>query len=163
MSTRGPKPKPTELKKVQGNPGHRPLNQAQPKPKMAVKKPRGMQPIAQRLWDEYVPELSRLQVLTGVDSAAFRLMAEHFGFAVQAAKLLQEKGLTVATDEGVKKNPLAQIFKDNSLAFKAYASEFGMTPSSRTRLKMPAEAEQLSLAEQLFQAVAQSVEVVDEQ
>lgn len=163
MSTRGPKPKPTELKKIQGNPGHRPLNQAQPKPKTVVKKPRGMQPIAQRLWDEYAPELERLQVLSGVDSAAFRLMAEHYGFAVQAAKALHEQGLTVEGDEGVKKNPVAQIFKDNSLAFKNYAAEFGLTPSSRTRLQMPAEAEQLSLAEQLFQVVAQSVEVADEQ
>lgn len=163
MSTRGPKPKPTELKKVQGNPGHRPLNQQQPKPKTPVKRPRGMQPLAKKLWDEYAPELARLEILTGVDSAAFRLMAEHFGFAVQAARELHEAGLTVETKEGTKKNPLAQVFKDNSLAFKAYAAEFGMTPSSRTRLKMPAEAEQLSLAEQLFQAVAQSVEVVDEQ
>lgn len=161
MSTRGPKPKPTELKKIQGNPGKRPLNQGQPKPKVAVKKPRGMQPLARKLWDEYAPELARLEILTGVDSAAFRLMAEHFGFALQAAKQMQEAGLTVASDEGIKKNPLAQIFKDNSLAFKAYAAEFGLTPSSRTRLKVAPEGEQLSLAEQLFQAVAQSVEVVD--
>jgi P27 family predicted phage terminase small subunit len=124
-----------------------------------------MQPIARKFWDEYGPELERLEILTGVDSAAFRLMAEHFGFAVQAAKQLQAEGLTVETKlEGVKKNPVAQIFKDNSLAFKSYASEFGMTPSSRTRLKMAPEAEQLSLAEQLFQAVAQTVvEVVDEE
>lgn len=161
MSTRGPKPKPTELKKIQGNPGKRALNQAQPRPKTAVKKPRGMQPVAQKLWDEYAPELERLQVLTGVDSAAFRLMAEHYGFAVQAARLLQQSGLTVESGDGVKKNPLAQVFKDNSLAFKNYAAEFGLTPSSRTRLQMPAEAEQLSLAEQLFQAVAQSVEVTE--
>lgn len=162
MSKRGPKPKPTELKKVQGNPGKRALNKQEPKPQTPVKRPRGMQPIAQRLWDEYAPELERLQVLTGVDSAAFRLMAEHYGFAVQAARLLQQGGLTVETGDGVKKNPVAQVFKDNSLAFKAYAGEFGLTPSSRTRLQMPAEAEQLSLAEQLFQAVAQSVEVASD-
>lgn len=119
-----------------------------------------MQPIARKFWDEYASELERLQILTGVDSAAFRLMAEHFGFAVQAAKQLQAEGLTVETaKEGVKKNPLAQIFKDNSLAFKSYAAEFGLTPSARTRLRMEPEGEQLSLAEQLFKAV---VEVVDE-
>lgn len=157
MSTRGPKPKPTELKRVQGNPGHRPLNQS-PKPGLSVKKPRGMQPLGKRFWDEYAPELERLQILTGVDSAAFRLMAEHFAFTIQAARELQDEGLTIETDDGIKKNPVAQIFKDNSLAFRGYAAEFGMTPSARTRLKTPVEAEQLSLAEQLFQAV---VEVVD--
>lgn len=158
MSTRGPKPKPTELKKVQGNPGHRPLNGQQPKPKTPVKRPRGMGGLQKRFWNEYAEELERLQVLTGVDSAAFRLMADHYAIAIQAVKELQEQGLTVETkNEGTKKNPFAQIFKDNSLAFRAYASEFGMTPSARTRLKMPAEAEQLSLAEQLFQAVGLEV------
>lgn len=160
MSIRGRKPKPTELAKLQGNPGHRPLNQGQPKPKTPVKKARGMQPLARKFWDDYGPELERLEILTGVDSAAFRLMAEHYGFAVRAAKELNEGGLTVETSEGVKKNPVAQIFKDNSLAFKNFAAEFGMTPSARTRLKMPAEAEQLSLAEQLFRAV--NLEVMDD-
>ena len=158
MSTRGPKPKPTELKKIQGNPGRRPLNQAHPRPKTPVKKARGMQPIARKFWDEYGPELERLEILTGADSAAFRLMAEHFGFAVQAARQIQEQGLTVEASDGTKKNPLAQIFKDNSLAFKSYAAEFGLTPSARTRMKVAPEGEQLSLAEQLFNAV---VEVVD--
>src|SRR3990172_3936709 len=158
MSSRGPKPKPIELKKIQGNPGHRPLNLSQPKPKVPVKRPRGMGGLQKKFWNEYAPELERLQILTGVDSAAFRLMADHFAIAVQAVRELQAEGLNVEAKEGIKKNPLAQIFKDNSLAFKAFASEFGLTPSSRTRLKMPAELEQLSLAEQLFQAV---VEVVD--
>lgn len=162
MSSKGRKAKPTELKRLQGNPGKRALNNSEPKPKTPVKKPRGMQPLARKFWDEYSPELARLEILTGVDSAAFRLMAEHLGFAIQAAKQLHESGLTVETKEGTKKNPLAQVFKDNSLAYKAYAAEFGMTPSSRTRLKMPAEAEQLSLAEQLFRAVADVVEVGDD-
>lgn len=86
-------------------------------------------------------------------------MADHFALAIQAVQELAAQGLTVDTKDGIKKHPLAQIFKDNSLAFKAFATEFGMTPSSRTRLKMPDDAEQLSLAEELFRAVA---EVVDD-
>lgn len=81
-------------------------------------------------------------------------MAEHYAFAVQAAKELREIGsLTVEGREGPKKHPLLQALRDNSQMFKSYATEFGMTPSARTRLQLPEEAEQLSLAEQLFQMV----------
>ena len=158
--TRGPKPKPTELKKIQGNPGHRPLNARQPQPKTPVRRPRDLgKGLARRFWNEHAAELERLNILTGVDSAAFRLMAEHYAIAVQAVNELKAEGLSVEGKDGVKKNPLAQVFKDNSIAFKAFAAEFGMTPSARVRLRLPDEAEQLSLADQLFQAVG--IEVIE--
>jgi P27 family predicted phage terminase small subunit len=146
------------LKQLQGNPGHRPLNKRQPQPKSAVKRPHGLgRGLQRRFWDEHAGELERLHVLTGVDTAAFRLMAEHYAIAVQAVTELRDGGLTVEGKDGTKKNPLAQVFKDNSIAFKAFAVEFGMTPSARVRLKLPEEAEQLSLAEQLFRAVGAAV------
>lgn len=158
-SNRGRKPKPTAMKQLQGNPGKRPLNKREPKPKTPVKRPyklgKGLQ---DRFWKEHAPELERLQILTGIDSAAFRLMAEHYSFAVQAAQELREEGLTVDGREGKKKNPKAQIFKDNSLAFKSFATEFGMTPSARARLSLPPEAEQLSLADKLFNEVQKAVQ-----
>ncbi len=153
MSTRGRKPKPTKTKEIQGNPGHRPLNRAEPKPQSAVKKPHGLGKGAAKFWRDHAPELKRLEILTGVDSAAFQLMAEHYAVAIQAAAELHEEGLTIEGRDGAKKNPLAQVFKDNSMAFKAYATEFGMTPSARTRLQMPADAEQLTLADELFALV----------
>jgi len=110
MSSRGPKPKPIELKKIQGNPGHRPLNLSQPKPKVPVKRPRGMGGLQKKFWNEYAPELERLQILTGVDSAAFRLMADHFAIAVQAVRELgysKEKAL-----EQIGENDPQAIFDD---------------------------------------------------
>lgn len=158
MSTTGPKPKPTAVKQLQGNPGKRPLNKHEPKPKTAVKRPYGLgQGLQRRFWDDHAGELERLQILTGIDSAAFRLMAEHYALAVQAVQEVREEGLTVPTREGEKKNPKATVFRENSLAFKSYAAEFGMTPSARARLQLPDEAEQLSLADILFQAVNDEV------
>lgn len=155
MSTRGRKAKPSAIKKLEGNPGKRPLNKREPKPQTAVKKPRGMQKGAQKFWEEYAPELERLGVLTGVDVGAFRLMAEHYRIAMWALKELDIEGLTVEGREGPKKNPVAQIFKDNSAAFVKYAALFGMTPSDRSRLQLPKEAEQLSLADLLFKAATE--------
>jgi P27 family predicted phage terminase small subunit len=112
---------------------------------------------ARRFWDEHATELDRLQVMTGIDVPALRLAAEHYAIALEAVGRLQEEGLTVEGKDGLKKNPLAQVFKDNALAFKAFAAEFGMTPSSRTRLRMPDDAEQLSLADELFRLVGEVV------
>ena len=154
---KGRKPKPTQLNQLQGNPGKRPLNKREPKPKNSVRKPRGMSQGAKKFWHDHAAELERIQILTGVDAPAFQLAAEHYAIAVQAARELHETGLTVEGKDGMKKSPLAQVFKDNALAFKAFAVEFGMTPSSRTRLKMPEDAEQLTLADQLFQMVGEVV------
>lgn len=158
---KGRKPTPTAVKQLHGNPGKRAINKREPKPKTAVKRPWGLGQGEQRkFWDEHAPELERMQVLTGIDGAAFRLMAEHYAFAVQAAKELREGGeLTVEGREGPKKHPLMQVLRDNSQMFKSYAVEFGMTPSARARLTLPADAEQLSLADMLFDAINEEVDV----
>lgn len=159
MSSRGRKPTPTAVKQLQGNPGKRPLAKREPKPQTKLKKPYGLgQGLQARFWDEHAPELERLQILTGIDGAAFRLMAEHYALAVRAAMELHTDDLTVEGRDGPKKNPLVQVLRDQSAAFKTYATEFGMTPSARARLQMPEEAEQMSLAEMLFQAVNEDVE-----
>ena len=164
MSSRGRKPTPTAVKQLRGNPGKRPMTKREPKPKTAVKRPHGLgQGLQRRFWDEHAPELERLQILTGVDAPMFRLAAEHYAIAVQAAQELRKSvedggGLTVEGRDGAKKNPLFQVFRDSSMAFKAFATEFGMTPSARARLQLPEEAEQMSLAEMLFQAVSEDVE-----
>ena len=160
MSTRGRKPNPTAVKQLRGNPGKRPLNKREPRPKTAVRKPyklgRGIQA---RFWDEHAPELERLAILTGVDVPAFRLMAEAYAFAVQAAQELHAAGeLTVEGRNGPKKHPLAQVFRDQATLYKTFAAEFGMTPSARARLQIPDDAEQMSLADMLFKAINEDVD-----
>lgn len=157
-SNRGRKPKPTNLKQLAGNPGKRPLNKREPKPQTKVKRPRGLTGLRRAFWDEHAPELARLEILTGVDSPAFRLMAESYAFALEAAAEVRHDGFTVEGREGPKKNPAAQVWRDNALLFKSLAVEFGMTPSARARLKLPDDAEQLTLADQLFKLVNEEVE-----
>lgn len=151
--SRGRKPKPTELKKIQGNPGKRPLNKQEPKPKTPVKRPRGLTGIRRRFWDEHADELERLGILTGVDVPAMRLMLEAYSFAIEAAAELRFEGFTVEGRDGAKKNPTAQVWRDNALLFKSLATEFGMTPSARARLKLPEEARQLTLGEELARMI----------
>ena len=51
-----------------------------------------------------------------------------------------------------KKNPASQVFRENAVAFRLMAGEFGLTPSSRSRLDVEPE-EQENLALELFKLV----------
>jgi len=147
---RGRKPKPTEMKRRAGNPGKRKLPQAEPKPRVSPDMKVGaIGRLATQFRERYLPELRRLKVLTDVDVAAFELMGTHYAMAWNAARRIEREGLTRAVDGAMHKHPLLQVFRDNSNAFRAYAAEFGMTPSARTRIHVE-EAEQLSLADMLF-------------
>ena len=147
--TRGPKPKPTALKKLQGNPGKRSLKaKAEPRPTIT----RGAAPVnlgpdslAAGFLDKYRPALQALNLLTDIDEPAFEMAARHYSLAVQAYETIRAEGLIVTDDhKEQRKHPLIQVFRDNSAAFKGYATEFGMTASSRVRLRVD-EAEQLSM------------------
>lgn len=159
MSMTGRPPKPTRVKQLSGNPGRRPLNKREPKPASAVKRPRGLGKGAAKFWSEHAAELERLQLMTGVDVPAFRLMAEMYAIAVDAAAEVQAEGLTVASaDGGLKKHPAFQVLRDSATSFRQFSHDFGLNPAARGRLQLPAEAEQLSLAELLFEAVNEHVD-----
>ena len=152
--TRGPKPKPTALKKLQGNPGKRSLKgKSEPRPPVTRAPAPGLLAgagagtLATGFLDKYRPALQSLGLLTDIDDPAFELAARHYALAVTAYDMVKAEGLTVIDDHNEKrKHPLIQVFRDQSQAFKAYAVEFGMTASSRVRLRID-EAEQLSLME----------------
>lgn len=155
MSTRGRRPKPTAVKEIAGNPGHRPLNESEPKPPASnARAPRGLGQEGSRFWKKYAPALAALNVLTDVDVPAFRMAAEHYEIAMRAAQELRVDELVIEGKDGPKKNPLAQILKDNSAALRSFLTEFGMTPASRSKLHTEAP-EQPSLADELFRIAAE--------
>ena len=69
MGERGPPPKPTALRELEGNPSGRPLNQREPKPQKisSVEPPSWMSEQAKVYWYRAVPVLSRMGVLTEAD------------------------------------------------------------------------------------------------
>jgi phage terminase small subunit len=111
----GRKPKPTHLKLVQGNPGKRPLNDAEPEPTTGCPKPKFLKGRAAKIWDEYAPELERIGVLTAVDGHMFAT------WCVLAEEVERDaKGMTASR--------IAQM--------RALASSFGLDASSRSRLSV---------------------------
>ena len=115
--------------------------------------PRGLGETAAGFYRKYGGVLAELGILTKADEPGFRLMAIHFEVAERAYQLLRETGsemeLTVEGRDGERKHPLLQVLRDNSQMVKAWATEFGMTPAARPKLRTD-EGEQLSLADILF-------------
>ena len=72
MATKGRKPKPTALKLLEGNPGKRPLNVDEPKPKkQAPSCPSWLEPEAKKEWKRMAKTLESIGILTEIDKAAF--------------------------------------------------------------------------------------------
>jgi phage terminase small subunit len=71
---------PTALKLLAGNPGHRPLNQNEPKPELVAPTcPSHLSREAKREWRRIVPELEKLGLLTRIDRAALAAYATAYG------------------------------------------------------------------------------------
>ena len=66
---RGRKPKPTALKKLEGNPGKRPLNELEPvPPTVALRCPNYLLPEARKEWKRLAPILMGMGLLTAADA-----------------------------------------------------------------------------------------------
>lgn len=140
MGQRGPAPKPTALKELQGNPGKRPLNKQEPKfnPLIDAPSPPGhLNTYAKKEWKRIIPVLTKVRMLTEADLAAIAVYCQAYGRWVEAEKLVKAKGFTTVTDKGnVIQRPEVGIANTAMRDIVSFAKEFGMTPSSRSNIKV---------------------------
>jgi len=135
---RGRKPKPTALKISQGNPGRRPLNTREPHPEVGIpERPAHLGPEACAEWDRVTAILQVLGIITKIDRAALAAYCVAFARWVEAEQKLKEQGLVVrAPQTGYPmQNPYLSIANTAMTQMIRLAAEFGMTPSSRSRLQ----------------------------
>lgn len=136
MGKRGPSPKPTPIRVLEGVPGHRPLNENEPKPANGTPPmPPHLDRRARVVWRQIVPELARLGLLTIVDGEALAAYCTAASMAYECRKVLKEKGMTFKTPSGyLQQRPEVSILNKAMHVIKAFGQEFGLTPSARTRL-----------------------------
>lgn len=134
----GRKPKPTHLKILEGNPGKRPINTNEPKPRpIAPKCPRGLSAAAKREWERVAPLLERCGLLTEIDMAALAAYCTLYGRWIEAETTVRKEGLIILSPNGYpQQSPHLQIANRCLDQMKTYLVEFGMTPSSRTRISV---------------------------
>lgn len=135
MAKVGRKPKPTALKLIEGNPGGRQLNEAEPKP-IAVFQPPAPEHfnyIEEAKWHEMTAKLAAVGVLTELDLDALELYVIEWVAMFQALTDLRERGKMLRTANGSTMwNPSWAQYKHSQKVCRSLQSEFGLTPSSRT-------------------------------
>jgi P27 family predicted phage terminase small subunit len=129
---------PTHLKMLRGNPGQYRLNPSEPQPLLFSSVPEApvfLSGHALEEWHRIVPELHRMKLVTLVDInslAAYCLAYERWRTAEELAKV---RGLMVQTRGGpFRVNPLVGLAERAAAQMVRYASEFGLTPASRSRI-----------------------------
>ena len=101
MATRGRKPKPTAIKRLEGNPGKRPLNIYEPKPqKKAPTCPDWLDEEAKREWRRLAKTMEAMGVLTEADRAAFATYCDAYSKWKTATEFIDQHGLIFKTPSG---------------------------------------------------------------
>ena len=140
----GRKPKPTALKIVEGNPGRRPLPQFEPKfdPSQPTPPP-FLNDDAKVEWGRISGVLYEAGVLTDVDRGVLAAYCQAYGVWAQAEREIEKlqqssvlNGLILKTKDGnFIQQPLLGIANKARADMVKYASEFGMSPSSRVKVE----------------------------
>lgn len=133
----GPKPTPTALKILRGNPGRRRLNDEEPQPEAIAlpAPPKDLSEAALAEWNERGPMLERLGLLTEADVPAFETYCRAWGRYQEAEVKLKQLGEVVKAPSGYPiQNPYRSVANRALAQCQHFWAEFGMMPASRSRV-----------------------------
>lgn len=149
---RGRKAKPTAVKELEGNPGKRKLNKQEPKPETAIPAcPPHIKGVARTEWTRITTELHALKIIARIDRAALVAYCQAWADYVKACKKVEKEGEVIISDKGgMYQNPWVSIKNSSMDRLVKISAEFGMTPSSRARVKVETPTEEDEMAGFLF-------------
>ena len=141
MGRRGPPPKPTTLRLLEGNPSRRPINHAEPKPTAGATPPEPPSWLCDEaavLFRRLAAELHRMGMITDVDVELLSVYAEAWASYRRAVLTLQVEGeyreqygpngsRTVA-------HPATRIRREAAADMRSISGKFGFSPSDRSQL-----------------------------
>ncbi|MFH1858236.1 MAG: phage terminase small subunit P27 family [Candidatus Omnitrophota bacterium] len=139
---RGRKPIPSNIHLLQGGKRktHRKKDYRSGEPKPPANIPRCPQHLdkeARQEWRRMVKELKPLGILTNLDKAVFARYCQAFSTWAQATRKISEMGMVRMTKNGfTEQNPYFPIANKASEQMMKALIEMGMTPSSRSRVKV---------------------------
>ena len=94
-----------------------------------------VEPLAVEKWNELVPVLLGMNVLTTGDGEALATLCEVYAAAQACLLELRATGPVMKTDlGGIKPTPAGPLYKGLVSLQASLMTEFGLTPSSRVRL-----------------------------
>jgi P27 family predicted phage terminase small subunit len=151
MATRGARPVPTSLKLVRGTLRNGRTNRNEPQVPVEIPRcPAHLGKEAKREWKRVSQELAAYGLLTRIDRPALALYCEAWGRWVEAETSLRKYGVVIKSPSGFPmQSPYLAIANKAMEQMRALLVEFGMSPSSRTRVHAIPPAPKESALEQL--------------
>ena len=136
MAARGVRPLPTKLKVVRGTLRQGRANAHEPLLPVEIPRcPAHLGDEARREWKRISRDLAAYGLLTRIDRAALALYCEAWGRWVEAEEALRKYGVMIKASSGFPmQSPYLAIANKAMEQIRALLSEFGMSPSSRTRV-----------------------------
>jgi P27 family predicted phage terminase small subunit len=131
-----PRPKPTAIRRLEGNRGKRAWNHDEPEPPDGIPRcPKHLAPVARSEWRRVARSLHAMGVLTPIDRAALAAYCQCYAKWVEAEQKLKETPTLLKTPSGyVQQSPWMAISNKQLELMGRYMTELGMTPASRSRV-----------------------------
>jgi P27 family predicted phage terminase small subunit len=136
---KGRKPKPTHLKLISGNPGKRPLNDAEPIPLGDLSEPPDWLTESQKAGWNYAIEHAPACLLKKLDRSALVVWVVAEDLHRQASENVAKYGiLTEAPNTGYPmQSPYLPVVNKQAQIMLKVAEQLGFTPASRSRISVP--------------------------
>ena len=135
MAKPGRRPKPTALKLLHGTLRKSRVNKREPRVESEIPSPpEFLHGPARAEWVRAAKLLHECGLLCGLDRAALAAYCQIWGQWCEVIKQLDEQGFIVSDDGRTIINPLARTSMQLSDQLRKFITEFGMSPSSRTRV-----------------------------
>ena len=137
---RGRKPKPTVIRALEGNPGKRRLNDREPTPPAGIPDcPEYLDDEAKGEWFHTAKVLADMGLLSRADRTALAAYCTTYSRWRHAEEQVKKFGAIVKSpDKGFPmKSPYLCIADQAIESMRKFMVEFGLTPSSRSRIRVP--------------------------
>ncbi|MBV8971766.1 MAG: phage terminase small subunit P27 family [Sphingomonadaceae bacterium] len=143
MGRRGPPPRPTRLKLLQGETRPSRIGSPEPQPREhPPEAPTWLAVEARAVWDRTVAELDAMGMAFAADADALAVYCNAVVNHARAQQVLDRSGVLVkGADGGIVRNPANTVVNHNAAVIARFAREFGLTPSARVGLAGEAEPE----------------------
>ncbi|NBW14509.1 MAG: phage terminase small subunit P27 family [Caulobacteraceae bacterium] len=147
MGKRGPKPEPTKLRLLRGNPSKKPDSPDEPQPPTdGVSMPPHLGEVAARRWGELLPMLQATRVMTRADVEALARYCDTWEWWLAVRAKLKAEGDTypILNDGGevkyIAQRPEVAIAHKLAQQLRQLESDFGLSPAARASLKVEPDA-----------------------
>lgn len=100
-------------------------------------KPKGMDKVASQHWDYLVELLVPLRLLTRIDGPKLEMLCTAHMFMERAKKKIKNTMVKSVSGGSEHVSAWNRIYKEHRADYDKISEQFGMSPTSRTRMRIP--------------------------